>query len=285
MFKSVLSILASTVIGFSPLAVSPLAVSSSASSEIVLASREDFESGSLNVFPSYTGSAVGFQGSWWALSSSTADRPSSALPYEIYMSPNDFPVPEDRGPNFTAYVAVECTSWPVLLDSEVYDPLILNYRSVSFSDYHVSSSFYTVSSTSSPSLWWVRCYFYNGQEVPASTPCPLMLAVPQSSAPPYDGGRGALSLLAFETLSQDSLDDDFVVPCLSTAAFVPPYTSIPYDGPLGFLYNMGLMLSGSTEWVGDVLNFSIFGYPLYSLMFGAGFILVLGWTVLRFVIP
>lgn len=55
--------------------------------------------------------------------------------------------------------------------------------------------------------------------------------------------------------------------------------------PLNFLYDFGTKVVSSSETVYDVLNYQIGGYSLLSLLFGSGFLVFLGWVVVKWVIP
>lgn len=52
-----------------------------------------------------------------------------------------------------------------------------------------------------------------------------------------------------------------------------------------FLYNTGQQLSGTGSWLSTILNYKIGDYNLLSLMIGGGFIVYMGWVVLKWIIP
>ena len=52
-----------------------------------------------------------------------------------------------------------------------------------------------------------------------------------------------------------------------------------------WLYNFGSSLVSSSSFIGSLLNFNIGGYNLLGLLFGSGFIVYIGWVVVKWIIP
>lgn len=52
-----------------------------------------------------------------------------------------------------------------------------------------------------------------------------------------------------------------------------------------WLYNLGSSLVSSSSFVGSLLNFKIGNYNLLGLLFGGGFIVYVGWVIVKWVIP
>lgn len=71
---------------------------------------------------------------------------------------------------------------------------------------------------------------------------------------------------------------------------IPPeefVLSIPLDfsSPLAFLYTFGEFLSENVISVGDLFTFTIGGHSFFEVLFSTGFIVYMGWTILKWVIP
>lgn len=68
-----------------------------------------------------------------------------------------------------------------------------------------------------------------------------------------------------------------------------PYTggiTISLEGDdIYWLYNFGSSLVSSSSFLGSLLNFNIGSYNLLGLLFGSGFIVYLGWVVVKWVVP
>lgn len=79
-----------------------------------------------------------------------------------------------------------------------------------------------------------------------------------------------------------------------TKSDIPPDIKNPYTGGVDFnlegddiylLYNFGSSLVNSSSFLGSLLNYKIGGYNLLGLLFGGGFLVYVGWSVVKWVIP
>lgn len=214
--------------------------------------------------------------------------PSSFDGAVVYSSPSEFP---DDKTNLTAYVASPVVDWPSSDSEELLDgSKLYYYRSLGPEGYHWQSFSGPTDTYLGP--YYVRCYYYNGVQVPATTPIPIFAG---------NGGSFEYSdwflMLCVWPLSDASLAppssvssaprlDDYYVPLLGdTSEFTPSAPDIEGDTPLGLVYNLGVWLNDSASVLSDFFNFKIFGYPFYQLLFGTGFMIFVGWSILRFIIP
>lgn len=57
------------------------------------------------------------------------------------------------------------------------------------------------------------------------------------------------------------------------------------DNPIMFLYTVGQQLVGASTFFTDVLTFNIGGVSLFTILFGGGFLVYVGWVVVKWLIP
>lgn len=193
----------------------------------------------------------------------------------VYDSPNDFP--EDKT-GLTAYVASPVSEFPLMTGDLLLRGDYVYFRhNAGPEGYH----WYAVTSESFSSLYYVRCYYYNGTVVPSSTPVPIFRFNGD------EGSRAVWSLcVAWPASDPHFTGSDFYVPVLiDTSEFVPSLGDIPGDTAFGLVYNLGQWLNSQANVLADFFNFKIFGYPFYQLLAGVGFMLFVGWTMLRFFVP
>lgn len=60
--------------------------------------------------------------------------------------------------------------------------------------------------------------------------------------------------------------------------------SVP-DNPILFLYTVGKQLVGGSTFFMDVLTFNIGGVSLFTVIFGGGFLVYVGWVIVKWFIP
>lgn len=57
------------------------------------------------------------------------------------------------------------------------------------------------------------------------------------------------------------------------------------DNPILFLYTVGQQLVGASTFFTDVLTFNIGGVSLFTILFGGGFLVYVGWVIVKWLIP
>ena len=66
-----------------------------------------------------------------------------------------------------------------------------------------------------------------------------------------------------------------------------PFDSLTFIGgtDIYWLYNFGSSIIGSSSVINTILNYRIGDYNLVTLLFGGGFVIYLGWVVIKWIIP
>ncbi len=57
------------------------------------------------------------------------------------------------------------------------------------------------------------------------------------------------------------------------------------DGVLPWLYSIGELLLSANNVLNDILSFSVGGVNIFYILFGSGFIIYVGWTIVKWFIP
>lgn len=209
----------------------------------------------------------------------------------VYSSPGEFPdpIPDD----FTAYVPV---TYSGQLDGAL-NPFAFYYASVELGP--VSGSRPTLDDytlvrhqvTSFDSVVFLRCYYYHGE--PISVGSPVLATVHQSYVASFTSVSEVSYYSALYTSS--TFSDSEVYPSDGYYYFLAlqgaqdldiPLPPIGGDTLLATLYNFGVWVNDTvSDFAQVLLSFTVFGYPLYQLLLGAGFIVFAGWVLVKFFIP
>lgn len=205
----------------------------------------------------------------------------------VYDSVSDLPSSIPEG--FTAFIRSGDINAPSIEDARFADdPPILYYLPNSKQGYQRAPV--SVSSSGSH-LFALRCVYYSGEAVSSSL-SPLFVQNDVFNPQYYNIAWYKMSGVEYPTFSSSigwltgDYFSNYLIPCLTSAGeFVPVSPSIEGDDALTLTYNLGHWLSDTADSLSAFFNFTVFGYPLYQLTFGVGFMLVVGWIILRFVIP
>lgn len=142
--------------------------------------------------------------------------------------------------------------------------------------------------TTSSSIY--ECYVsYFGIGPDSATRVPLLNLEPSASV--HDYGSRTCSLTSSRNVV-GQFQFSFYSAGSSLSAYIPDDYSPPVFGSstiLGtdviWLYNVGSALFSSADLVNDVLAFNIGGTNLITLLFTGGFLIYMGWAVVKWLLP
>lgn len=228
-------------------------------------------------------------------SSAFIDYQFSIKPSQVFPASSDTSLYKLTPKNSTGY-SFKATN---LKDSKVYDLFVgyrfmestYNFTNISEVSSLINSRFppasYNRFTTFSPIYECYVSYFGIGSD--SSTQLPLLTLDPSSSV--HDYGSRTCSLT-----SSYNVTGNYQFSFYSAGSSLSPYIPNDYSPPifgsstiLGtdviWLYNVGSALFSSADLVNDVLAFNIGGTNLITLLFTGGFLVYMGWVVVKWLIP
>lgn len=177
---------------------------------------------------------------------------------------------------FVGYRFLEST-YQFTDNSAILSLINSHFPPASYYHYNISSSI-------------IECYVsYFGIGSDNQTHVPLLNLDPNSSVHDY-GSRTCVYVAARDTLG--NLKFSFYSAGASLLPYIPDKYAPPVFGSsiiLGtdvvWLYNVGSALFSSADIVNEILAFNIGGTNLITLLFTGGFLLYMGWTVVKWFLP
>lgn len=102
--------------------------------------------------------------------------------------------------------------------------------------------------------------------------------------------------VCYYVVTDSTTDFGFPIYLKLTKSDLPSDINNPFNSNGGFLldlegddiywlYNLGSSLVNSSSFIGSLLNFKIGNYNLLGLLFGSGFMIYVGWVVVKWIIP
>lgn len=227
---------------------------------------------------------------------------SAFIDYQFSIKPSQvFPASSDTSlykltPNNSTGYSFKATN---LKDSKVYD-LFVGYRFMesTYSFTNISAVSSLINSHFPPASYnrfttfssIYECYVsYFGIGSDGSTHEPLLTLDPSSSVHDY-GSRTCSYTSSYSVTGSHQFS--FYSAGSSLSTYIPNDYSPPIFGSstiLGtdviWLYNVGSALFSSADLVNDILSFNIGGTNLITLLFTGGFLIYMGWAVVKWMIP